>query len=117
MTTLALAARSAGKKVKSISFPILNWKIIYTVGISLALVMVISYIFLINQLTEGVYLIKEYNKKVISLYKENDALESDFAKANFMDNVINKTKELSFEKTKDIKYLQIIDNSLARATR
>src|SRR3989344_2859095 len=111
MTTLVLAAKSAQSKIKSISVPSINWKAMYAIGISLALVMAVSYIFLINQLTEGVYLIKEYNKELSSLYKENDVLESEFAKANFMENVIARTKEMSFEKTKDITYLQIIDSS------
>ncbi len=115
MTTLALSAKSAQGRVRSISLPFINWKAIYIIGIVIALIMMVSYIFLINQLTEGVYLIKQYNNKISSLYKENDALQSEFAKANFMENVIAKTKELSFEKTKDIKYLQIIDSSLARA--
>src|SRR3989344_1084697 len=113
MTTLALSAKSVQRKVKSISLPMINWKLFYLMGI--ALVLVISYIFLINQLTEGVYLIKKYNKDISSLYKENDVLEARFAKINFMENVVSKTKELSFEKTKDIKYLQIIESSLASA--
>ena len=107
MTTLALSAKSVQRKVKSISLPMINWKLFYLMGIALALVMVISYIFLINQLTEGVYLIKKYNKDISSLYKENDVLEARFAKINFMENVVSKTK--------DIKYLQIIESSLASA--
>jgi len=115
MTTLLLAIKSTRKGSKLIKLPVVNWKTIYAIGISLILVMVVSYIFLINQLTEGIYLIKEYNNKISDLYKENNVLQSEFAKSNFMENVVLKTKELSFEKTKDIKYIQVIDSSLARA--
>lgn len=115
MTTLTLAAKSAQSRIKSISLPSINWKAMYAVGILLVLMMAVSYIFLINQLTEGVYLIKKYNKEVSSLYKENDVLESQLARVNIMENLIAKTKELSFEKTKDITYLQIIESPLAKA--
>lgn len=115
MTTLVLAARAAKEKVRSASLPRVNWKAIYLLGISMALLMVISYIYLVNQLTGGVYLIKKYNKEVNALYAQNEVLENSFAQTDFLERVMSKTRELSFEKTSDIKYMQIMDTSLARA--
>lgn len=115
MTTITLAARAAKEKVSSVSLPRVNWKAIYLIGILMSLLMVVSYIFLVNQLTEGVYLIKKYNKEVNALYSQNEVLENSFAQTDFLEEVMLKTRELSFEKTKDIKYLQIIQSPLAKA--
>ncbi|MEK7664940.1 MAG: hypothetical protein AAB361_02250 [Patescibacteria group bacterium] len=75
------------------------------------------YIYSINELTRGAYLIKNYEKQQNNLLQKNKNLEVDFAKSGFMGNLETKTKELSFEKTKKIKYIQIqtLDDPLAAA--
>ena len=77
--------------------------------------MLVMYVFLVNQLTGGTYLIKNYNKEIESLSRENKILENNFAEAGFLGSVQNKTRELNFEKTTKVTYVQILDNSLAKA--
>lgn len=115
MTTLVLGYRSIQSKVTSLSSKRINWKIVYLSGILFAVSMLVSYIFLVNQLTGGTYLIKSYDKEINLLSKENSILEVNSTHDSLLGQVMKKANELSFEKTKDIKYVQILESSLAKA--
>lgn len=115
MTTITLSYRAIQNKVKLISLPKINWKLVYIFGILLCLLLAVFYIFSINKLTYGTYLIKNYNKEIIQLSKENKALEADFAKIGFLDQIHKEVKNLGFEKPSQIKYIEIINTSLAKA--
>ncbi|OGZ64733.1 MAG: hypothetical protein A3A98_01955 [Candidatus Staskawiczbacteria bacterium RIFCSPLOWO2_01_FULL_40_39] len=112
MTTATLAYRAIGSKLAWTQPLRVNWKAMYILGIIFALLFCVTYIFGINQLTRGAYLIKNYNKEISSLLEENRKLEIDFAESGFLGGVQEKVKQLSFEKTKGVKYVQILDNSL-----
>lgn len=115
MTTITLNYRVVQNKVKSISLPSINWKAFYILGILFIILMLFFYVFLVNELTRGTYLIKDYNKEINSLSAQNKILETNSNKAGLLVEVLDKAKELSFEKTTTIKYIQILDNSLAKA--
>ena len=117
MTTVTLGYRAIHHKIKLISFPKINYKIFYLLAIllSLLILMLIFYVYSINELTKGTYLIKNYNKEIDNLSKENRVLQTNFAESGFLEKVQEKVKELSFEKTKEIKYIQILESSLADA--
>ncbi len=110
MTILTLSYRAIESRVAFI-----NWKIIYSVSILFLLLMLVFYVFLVNELTEGAYLIKNYDKEIKMLFQENKNLEANFAQAQFLGQVTAKAKELSFEKTTNIKYIKILESSLAKA--
>jgi len=88
---------------------------VYIVGILLCLSFFVFYIFYVNQLTQGAYLIKNYNQKISQLSKESKAIEANFAETGFLDQIHDKVSELGFEKTSYVKYIEILDISLARA--
>ena len=115
MTTLTLGYRVINNKIKSISLPNINWKAFYIFGILLAISMLVLYVFLVNELTSGTYLIKDYNKEINLISAENRVLETNSNRSGLLAEVLDKAKELSFEKTTNIKYIQFSDNSLARA--
>ncbi len=115
MTTLTLGYRAINHKIKLISFPRINWKIVYLSGILLSLSMLISYVFLVNELTHGTYLIKNYEKEINILFQENRILETNSTKVGLLGQVMEKAKELGLEKTTNIKYVQIIESTLAKA--
>lgn len=116
MTTTALSYRAIHNKFTSVSFPIINLKMVYVFSTLLSSLMLVFYIYSVNELTKGAYLIKNYNKEINTLLNENKELEANFAKASFLGEVQQKAKELSFEKTKEVKYVEILDSSLAKAT-
>jgi len=57
---------------------------------------------------------KNYQNKIDSLISENKNLEINLAQISYLENIQKRTEELNFEKTKSIKYIQILDNSLAK---
>lgn len=115
MTTLALTYRGIHQKVKALSLPALNWKLIGLLTIVLFIAMLVSYVVLVNQLTKGVYLIKSYNKEVSALSKKNNILETTFAESGFLGKVSQRAHSLNFEKTTQVTYVQVIDSPLAQA--
>lgn len=76
--------------------------------------LLIFYAFLINELTGGTYLIKNYSKQINTLSQENRNLEVNFAKTGFLESMEQRAKKLNFEKTTSVKYVQILDASLAK---
>jgi len=91
----------------------INWKMVCTAGFLVACSLLIIYAFLINELTGGTYLIKNYDKQIDTLSQENRNLEVSFAKTGFLGSVEQKTQELNFEKTTSVKYIKILDTSVA----
>ncbi len=115
MTTASISSRVIHNKGKLLSLPNINWKFIYVFGLTMCFLMFVFYILNINQLTKGAYLIVEYNQKISSLTKENRAMESNFAEKGLLDRMHNRANELGFEKISNVKYLEILNVSLARA--
>jgi|SRR3989344_4623578 len=115
MTTLTLGYRAINNKIKTISLPIINWRMFYILGILSIISMLVLYVFLVNGLTRGTYLIKDYNKELNGILVESRILETNSNKTGLLVEVLERAKELSFEKTTKIKYVQILDNSLAKA--
>ncbi len=111
MTTLNLAHSSINKKVNSLSFPKINWKAYCLCAFLIALCLAIFYVLEVNQMIKGSYLVKGYQKQIDNLLEENRTLERGFAKTSFMGAIGEKTQEMSFEKVKEIKYIQILEAS------
>lgn len=93
----------------------LNWNLCCFVGLFMIMFLLFFYVYTINELTKGAYLIKNYEKRTDELSQKNKDLEVSFAKSGFLGNLETKTRELVFEKVKKIKYIQIqvSDNSFA----
>ncbi|MBI2053881.1 MAG: hypothetical protein HYT36_00905 [Candidatus Staskawiczbacteria bacterium] len=100
----------ARKRPGFISFLKLNWKIISAFFLFSAMALLVFYIYGINELTKGAYMIKNYEKQMNTLSLKNKNLQVDFAKTGFLGNLEAKTRELSFEKTKTVKYIQMQDS-------
>lgn len=115
MTTITLNYGAMRNKISSAGLPVINWKLIYLFGILSFLLILVFYVFSVNELTKGVYLIKNYSKEINGLLQENKILENNFANSGLFAKNQDRAKELSFEKTTDIKYVQILQSSLAEA--
>ncbi len=115
MTTTTLGYRGIYQKVSSASFIKIPWKLVYVLLSSLSLVLLLFYIFRVNELTQGAYLIRSYNKEITSLSVENRNLQTHFAESGFLGQATQKAQELSFQKITQVKYVQILQNSLAEA--
>ena len=117
MTTAVLGYSKIQKRiqsrVESASLPEVNWKIICVAGFLASLVLLIFYVWQINGLTRGSYLINIYEKQISRLSDENKNLQFSFAESSFLGEVLAKTQALNFQKVTSVKYIQILDNSVA----
>ncbi|MFI5205916.1 MAG: hypothetical protein ACHQVK_03165 [Candidatus Paceibacterales bacterium] len=115
MTTLALHYRATHKKSVAGRFFHVPWKICYGLGLVFCIAMLVLYVVQINTLTKGTYLIKNYHKNISGLTQENVTLETHFAQSGFLGSVQDKVKQLDFQPTTQITYIQVLDNSLGMA--
>ncbi len=79
------------------------------------LAMLMLYIFGINALTQGTYTIKNYNSEVKSLLAENRNLQIEANQTSYLGLTLQKAQELNFQKSTDITYVHVMQDSLAKA--
>lgn len=114
MTTATISIHHKIKtQVNSISLPSINWKLVCLFGFFMASALLIFYVYQVNYLTGGTYLISKYEKEANNLSQESKNLEVNFAESGFLGEVLQKTQELGFQKTTAVKYIQVPDSSLA----
>lgn len=103
MTTIALKASQ------------LNWKNICFAGFFVGLVLLVFYVWQVNALTKGYYLVNSYQKQIKTLSQENKNLQVSFAESSFWGQAMEKISALNFQKTIPVKYIQILDNAVSLA--
>jgi hypothetical protein len=116
MTTAVLGLRVQKKiqsKINFIDFPAVNWKAVCLLGFFMGLALLVFYVWQINDLTRGFYLINSYEKQISKLSDENKNLEISFAESSFLGQALVKIQALNFQKVTSAKYIQIPDNSVA----
>jgi len=121
MTTLVLAYNRIQKKVQSsvdsIEIPSYSWRTICIIGFLICLALLIMYIWQVNYLTQGYYMINTYEKGVNQLSQENKSLHVSFAESSFLGQALERIYTLNFQKVSKVKYIQIPDNYLAFGNR
>ena len=117
MTTATIGYLKVQKEIQarisSIDIPQINWKAFCFAGLFLCLSLLIFYVWQINNLTHGSYLLNNYEKQISSLSAENKNLEVSFAESSFLGQALTKIQALNFQKVTftSVKYLQILDSS------
>ncbi len=99
-------------KIQKINFPQINWKAVCFVGFFAGLILLVFYVWQVNDLTKGYYLINSYGKQLASLSQENKSLQVSFAESSFWGQAMEKIQALNFQKTIPVKYIQILDNTV-----
>lgn len=119
MTTAVLGylkvQRKVQTKVNSISFPEINWKMVCFIGFFMTLSLLVFYVWQINALTRGSYLINSYEEQISKLSDDNKNLQVSFAESSFLGQALLKIQALNFQKTTSVKYIEIPDSSVATA--
>jgi len=90
----------------------MNKKFLIMISI-LILTPLFFYIFQVNALTRETYLIKNYEKNLGQLSSESETLKVDFSKVNSLSNLENYLQNGNFEKVTQVKYIQILESSVA----
>lgn len=114
MKTITTKEKSNSGHTIVLPVPQVNWKPFYiTMMVVLSLVLVF-YVFSVNELTRGVYTIKNYNQQIGSLLKENKVLANSFSNNNFLIKTQERAEQLSFQKTSNVAYVQVLETTLAK---
>lgn len=114
MTTRALVQTLSLQKVSAIRLPKINWKALLLFGFCGVLFFSVLYVFQINEMIRGGYVIKSYQTQIDNLIQENKNLEVKLAQISYLENIQNKAAKLNFIRVKKIGYIQILDSSLAQ---
>ena len=119
MTTAVLKQLRAYNKLqaKAVSFamPKINWKILSVSLFLLCFLLLVFYIYQIIDLTKISYSLNIYQNSIAKISRENKNLEVSFAENNFLAEVLQKAQEIGFQRTASITYVQILNNSVAKA--
>lgn len=119
MYTIALHYSAIQKKIKNkvkvAVFPKINWKIICFAMFFVCLSLLVYYVWQVRYLTGGSYMVNSYEKQIAQLLNEKKELEVNFAESSFLGQVQQKIRDLNFEKTTSVQYIQLPDNYLASA--
>ncbi|OGZ79133.1 MAG: hypothetical protein A2528_02595 [Candidatus Staskawiczbacteria bacterium RIFOXYD2_FULL_37_9] len=101
--------------LSKVSFPEIkiSWKIVCFAGLFASLCLLVFYVWQINDLTKGSYLVNTYENQISKLSYENKNLEVSFAESSFLGSTLEKIQAMNFQKTTSVKYIQIPDNSVA----
>lgn len=110
---LRLQYRAIQRTVTSLQVMHINWKLLYVCMIAACALMLVWYVFSVNQLTQGSFLIKNYNRDIKALAAQNRDLETSFAQASFWGGIQDKAQALNFEKTTEVSYVKVLTASLA----
>ena len=118
MTTAVIALnrvqrniRTIRARVASIDLPEINWRGVCFIVFFVALALLILYVWQINDLTHGSYLINSYQKQISDLSRENKNFQVSFAESSFLGQALEKIEALNFQKTTSVKYIQILDSA------
>jgi len=91
----------------------LNLRILIIPFFILTLAILIFYILQVNKIAADRYLIKEEEGKISRLLEENKILEINSNQATSLKNIDEIAKEFGFEKVNRIKYIRILETSMA----
>ena len=71
------------------------------------------YVFQVTILARSTDLIKNYQSRINELSRDNASLEISLAKQNSLVNIKTLVQNLNFEKTDQVRYLQILEGQVA----
>ncbi len=83
--------------------------LIFAFILTLSLLAVCIYQF--NRYTQEVYSIENFQKKIITLTKENKSLEVNFANTNSLENINSFLAEQNFEKVSQADYIYLLQGT------
>ncbi|KKQ66475.1 MAG: hypothetical protein A3F95_03220 [Candidatus Nealsonbacteria bacterium RIFCSPLOWO2_12_FULL_39_31] len=70
------------------------------------------YIFLVNSEVKEKYGLREYEKKLSEISKENEKLEVSFLRVDSLDNAIVLLDGLGLEKAENVSYIKVVDSQV-----
>lgn len=94
-----------------------NWKAVCFTAFFVAFALLVFYVWQINDLTRGSYVMNSYKNQISKLSEENQNLQVSFAESSFLGQALDKIHALNFQKATSVKYVQVLNNSVATIKR
>lgn len=91
----------------------LNWNVMMRLGIVAIVFFSLLYVFQVNKLAKGYYLVNKYEKTASQLQEENRDLQVSLANNSVLDKISEKVQSMNFQPNTSVKYIYILDDSLA----
>ncbi|MFH1181164.1 MAG: hypothetical protein V1705_02010 [bacterium] len=91
-----------------------SFKAFWLISLLSALPLLFFYVFGVNSLAREQYLLREQQRSVGSLARENEALEIEFSNANSLANLGGILQNEKFEFASKIKYIKILESQMVR---
>jgi len=111
MTTATLnlgrVQKTIQTKIGAIDMEMVNWKSVCFTGFIMGLMLLVFYVWQINNLTRDTYIFSSYENQVNKLSDENKNLQISFAENSFMEEALVKIEALNFQKAVSIKYVNV----------
>jgi hypothetical protein len=92
----------------------LNLRIFWAISIILITFLLIFYVFQVNEMTRGSYLIKNDEKKITELSNENKNLQISLSQTNSLENLEKAVCGLGYTKVEKVKYIQILEGKVVK---
>lgn len=113
MTTATLSFLKLQKnfqsRIGSFELPKINWKFLCFSCFFVAVLLLVFYVWQVNILIKGSYLIDNYKYEFKKLSDINKNLQISFAENSFLGQALVKIQSLDFQKTNSVKYIQMIE--------
>jgi predicted PurR-regulated permease PerM len=87
-------------------------KMFWILSFVLVIAFLVSYIIQVNSLAKETYQIQDYQQKIGKISQENESLLSNALKESSLSNIETIIKDLSFERTQKIHYIQVLDRQV-----
>ena len=88
-------------------------KLFWTIISISILALLVFYVSQVNALTKETYLWQNYEKNLSQLSGESEVLVVNFAKSNSLSNIESYLQNQNFEKVSRVKYIRILESSVA----
>lgn len=88
--------------------------LLWLFSIFLIATLLIFYVWQINAELSEKYSIQKQRVLTEKLIRENNILESEFAKANSLNNIASSISKLNFEKVEKINYIRVLDSQIVK---
>ncbi len=89
----------------------------WILSIALILSLLVIYIIQVGQLAKDKYSLRNYEKELVSLSKNNKFLDIDFSKMNSLFHIDQVLADNGFVKTNNVKYIKIVESSIVSRLR
>lgn len=91
----------------------LNINLLFVLTIISGLFVMIYYLFQVGGLSQDIYLLEDYKTKSATLLENNKSLDINFSKMSSLSNIENYLANRDFIKPSQVKYIQILEGSVA----